>query len=82
MAGVILYKHQKKNLFYQDVTDCEGRFTLRKIYHVSRVVVRILLEVLATVTLVLPRTREKGPERRLLASPASPKLIFALFHCS
>jgi hypothetical protein len=40
--------------------DREVRFTLRKIHRVPRLAVRILLVVLATVTIVLLGTRERG----------------------
>jgi hypothetical protein len=39
--------------------DREGRFTVRKIYHVPRVAVRILLVLLAKVKIAFSRTRDR-----------------------
>jgi hypothetical protein len=58
IAHVVPCEHQKKYFFYQDVTMREnllcGRSTVSQI-----VAVRILLELLATVTIVLSRTQDK-----------------------
>jgi hypothetical protein len=77
------YANTQKRISSFKICDHEGRFTLQKIYHAPRVVVRILLELLATVSIILSRTGDKRARNEPFGiSLAAPKFIFTLFHCS
>jgi hypothetical protein len=58
--------------------DREVRFTFRRIHRVPRIAVRILLVLLATVTIVLTRTRERGGRNETFGISSGTKIHFHL----
>ena len=80
MTNIVLCEHQKNNFFFQEVAVREGRFTLRKIYHVPRVAVMILLLLLATLTILLLRTQDRRARNETFDISGGTKFIITLFH--
>jgi hypothetical protein len=77
MADVVLCEYQKKNFFYQDVTVREDLLCGRSTMHAcpksrSKDITTVVL--LATVTIVLSRTRERGARNKTFGISSGTKI--------